>query len=292
MVTLSLLLAAAAGCATRRPPLKPPAAHLQSATLAELVTSYNRNANAIRTMTLKLELTAKAGDKKYPRVSAYLLTEKPSSIRIWGTFTLVGRLFDMASNGARFELNLPTRNQFIEGRNNIIPAVTKNPLEKLRPQVILNALLINPIPAADRVALDPSAPATDYQVLVLEPGLDGEQRLARRITFSRLDLLPHAQVIYDQDRLSTHASYGDYTMVDQIPVPQDLTIERPVESYGLRLQVVKGGVKLNQPFTDPSTFELNAPAGSTVLELSDTGSGPVHGGEHRTMPATGQGAGE
>jgi len=267
---LAVLAAAAlflSACGRRPQPI-PPQAQLRSATLGDLVSGFNRDARSIQTMSLKLQLTVQTSKHKYPGFTAYLLIEKPAHIRLWGTFTLIGRLFDMASNGERFELSLPSRNQFIVGRNDVIPEKASNSLEKMRPQVILNSLLTNAIPDGDSVALDPGAPADTYQVLVLADSTDHQQRLERRIGFSRYDLLPHTQEIYDGDGIHlTKATYNAYTIRDNVPVPTDITIERPVEGYKLRLQVQPGGINLNQPFTAPNTFELTAPPGATVIKI-------------------------
>lgn len=259
----------AIGCGARPGAPQPPTVPLQSASLAQLVANFNQSASAIQTMSLKLELTAKVGKKSYPHVNAFLLTQKPTSIRIWGTFTLIGRLFDMASDGTHFELSLPTRSQFIVGENKIIPPTASSPLAKLRPQVILNALLINPIPASQHVALDPDTDPSEYEVLVLQPGEDGAEHLQRRIFFSRVDLLPHRQVIYDGDQVhETRAAYSRFTLRNGIPIPADITIQRPVEGYSLRLQIASNGITLNVPFTVPHTFDLQPPAGSTVIKIS------------------------
>lgn len=264
-------------CGAPRPKPVPPAAKLESASLQQLVSSFNRNAEAVHTMSLKLELTARSGKHKYPSITAYLLTQKPAYIRLSGSFTIVGKLFDMASNGSVFELNLPTRNQFLEGRNDVIPAVTPSPLEKLRPQVVLNALLINPISPQDHVALDPSSDVAEYEVLVLSHGDDGIDHIVRRIIFSRYDLLPHTQVLYDGDGVhSTHATYGDYTEQDGVPIPRDMTIERPVDDYSLRLRIVKNGITLNQPIP-ASTFEMQPPPGSKIIKLSAGGEAQPEG---------------
>ncbi len=221
-------------------------------------------------MSLKLNLSARAGKNKVPKMAAFLLIRKPGEIRLWATMTLVGKLFDMASNGQRFELLLPTRNQFFVGRNNVIPAKVSNPLEKIRPQVILKALLINPILPSTTVALDPGAPAGTYRVLVLAPDGDGEQRVVRRITFSRYDLLPHRQEIYDGDGIHlTQATYSEFATRNNLPIPTDITIERPVEGYSLHLQLLATGIVLNQPFNAPDIFQLTPPKGAAVITLGD-----------------------
>lgn len=265
-----LLLALLAAACGRRPKPLPPSAPLRSASLPELVSSFNANAQAIQTMSLKLNLSARTGKHKYPKITAYLLVRKPGDIRLWGTFTLVGKLFDMASNGQHFELSLPTRNQFFVGLNDVIPAKASNPWEKMRPQVILNALLTNAIAPGDDVALDPGAPPATYQVLVLADRSDHQQRLVRRITFSRYDLLPHGQEIYDGDGIHfTRATYSDYTIRNNLPIPTKIVIERPVEGYTLELQLNPSAIVLNRPFTAPNTFQLTPPPGAAIITLGD-----------------------
>ncbi|MFI5267945.1 MAG: hypothetical protein ACHQ7M_11270 [Chloroflexota bacterium] len=258
----------------------PPAAALLSSGLEPLVAGFNRNASAIQTMSLKLQLTARAGKKKYNRIGAFLLTRKPAGIRLWGTVPLLGRLFDMASNGTEFELSIPSRSKFIEGQNDVIPEHVSNPFELLRPQIILNALLINPVASTEQIALDPSAGPGTYDVLVLQTSADSFDHLARRITFSRLDLLPHRQVLYDRDGVhQTIATYDHFTVRNNVPIPTDITISRPLEGYALHLQLDPSGIVLNQPFTDPNTFQLTPPPGATVIKLSAAGSQPAKVGQ-------------
>ncbi len=277
-VLLFAMALLAAGCGGRPRPLLP-SAPLRTATLPQLLARFNRDTAAVHTLSLKLQLTARAGKHKYPRISAFLLTRKPASIRLWGTFTLLGRIFDMASNGERFELELPTRNQFIEGRNDVVPATAKSPWEKLRPQVILNALLINPVPDSQSVALDPNSSPSEYDVFVLQPGPGGFERLVRRITFSRYDLLPVRQVIYDPDGVhTTIATYAKYAERGGIPIPTDMTITRPVEGYTLRFQLDSKGIAVNVPFLQPHTFTLTPPRGSTIIKLSDPPAGSAASG--------------
>ncbi|MGH9417139.1 MAG: hypothetical protein ACRD01_10975 [Terriglobales bacterium] len=271
LAAVAALTLATAGCGTPRSVPLPPSPPLRSATLQQLVASFNQNASAIESLTLKLDLSAKAGKKHY-KIGTYLLMQKPANIRIWGSVTLLGKLFDMASNGSHFELSLPYYNQFIEGLNNVIPEHVSNPLEKLRPQVILNALLINPIPASAEVALDPDAPEGSYEVLVLLHADDGRLRLKRRIRISRLDLLPRGQVIYDGDGIhETRATYDKFTTRDNIPVPTVLTIERPAEGYSLKMKLSPAGIAVNQPFATPNPFQLTPPSGSTIIKLSENG---------------------
>lgn len=268
---LAVAVTTAVGCHSNAPKPQPPAAPLRTATLEELMASFNQNANAIRTMSLKLDLTAQAGRKKYHFHTSYLLAEKPASLRLWSTAPLIGKVFDTASDGTQFELSvsLPTYNKFFIGRNNLIPANVTHPLEQMRPQVILNALLFNPIAPPRQAALDPATDGAEYDVLIVQPDENGMLRLARRITFSRYDLLPHKQMIYDSDGVHrTEATYEGYTVRQNIPVPTEIVITRPVEHYSLHMKLALDGITLNAPMPTPNPFELQPPPGVTVIRLS------------------------
>lgn len=281
---LAALLLASTGCGllfTRHKVAKLPMAPMKKATLQQLVEIFNRQTNAITTMNAKVDLVASTGGARsgtvtqYRDIIAYLLVRKPSDIRLVGQFSLIGTLFDMASDGTTFQLNLPTKGQFIVGHNNIIPAHVKNPLEKLRPQVILQALLINPIAPNETVAAmnDNADTAAEYTMLVLRPDGKGIVHLVRKITFSRYDLLPRRQVIYDdQGFVATRASYGQYALVQGVEIPMQIVIERPAEEYSLRLTVQK--MTLNQPL-GLEKFHLNRPPNEKLIQLSQNGPEPL-----------------
>lgn len=254
---------------------------MKTATVEQLVNIFNHEASGIQTMNAKVDLVASTGGVRtgtvtqYRDIVAYLLVRKPSDIRLVGQFSLIGTLFDMASDGTHFQLNLPTRGQFIVGQNNVIPEHTKNPLEKLRPQVILQALLINPIGNSEKVAAmnDNAETSAEYTLLVLHPGTDGVIHLERKIIFSRYDLLPRRQIIYDDNGfVATQASYGQYFDVQGVQMPTDVVIERPEEEYSLRLTMKK--VTLNQPLGSEK-FRLVQPPNTKLVRLSKNGTLPI-----------------
>ncbi len=280
---LAAILLASTGCGvlfTRRKVTKLPLAPMKTASLSQLVDIFNRETNAISTMDAKVDLVASTGGARsgtitqYRDIIAFLLVRKPADIRLVGQFSLIGTLFDMASDGTTFQLNLPTKGQFIIGHNNVIPARVKNPLEKLRPQVILQALLINPIGPDETVAAmnDNADTSAEYTMLVLRPDGKGMVHLVRKITFSRYDLLPRRQVIYnDQGFIATRASYGEYSLVQGVEIPGQIVIERPQEEYSLRLTVQK--MTLNRPL-GTEKFHLDRPPNAKLIQLSRNGSVP------------------
>lgn len=281
---LGTILLASTGCgflSTRHKVAKLPQAPMKTATLQQLVDIFNHQTNGIVTMNAKVDLVASTGGARtgtvtqYRDIIAYLLVRKPSNIRLKGQFSLIGTLFDMASDGTNFQLDLPTKGQFIVGQNDVVPEHVKNPLERLRPKVILQALLINPIASNETVAAmnDNADTSAEYTMLVLRPDDSGIVHLVRKIIFSRYDLLPRRQVIYD-DRgyVATQASYGQYSLVQGVEIPQEIVIERPEEEYSLRLAIQK--VTLNQSLSS-ATFHLAPPPNAKVIRLSRNGPAPV-----------------
>lgn len=277
LLSVWALVFAATGCGvlwSRHKVAKLPNLPMQTATLSQLVEVLNRQADSIRTVNAKVLLMASTGGErsgsitKYHEVQAYLLIRKPADIRLLGQFSIFGTIFDMASNGSNFELSIPSKGEFFTGRNDVIPSEVKNPLEKLRPQVILQALLINPIEPGQQVTAmnDNAETKAEYDVLVLAPDRDGLERLVRKVTFSRYDLLPRQQVIYQPDgTVATRADYGEFVNYDGIPFPSQVLIERPEEEYSIRM--IMQSVTFNKSLND-GQFLLKQPAGTRLIPLS------------------------
>ena len=88
----------------------------------------------------------------------------------------------------------------------------------------------------------------DYEIEVIRKGEQG-WFLSRKIMFSRTDLLPHRQLIYDQDgNLATDSRYEDYKDYDGVNFPSQIEIWRPQEEYDITLTMVK--LELNEPLPD------------------------------------------
>ena len=120
----------------------------RDASLAELVAKIDAWSNDIHTMTATVDLEPTAGSvysgviKEYHDVKGFVLLQRPSTIRLLGQAPVVRTtIFDMVSNGEEFRLNLPIKQKFIIGKTTFQhPA--KNALENLRPQHILQALIV------------------------------------------------------------------------------------------------------------------------------------------------------
>ena len=134
-----------------------------------------------------------------------------------------------------------------------------NPLENLRPQVFLDSIVIRGI-AADRIVslttsstttLDPKTKqlieTPQYDLTVLNPGrgdpppgLPQVDKPSRVIHFSRIDLMPIGQDVYNSDGApETKVSYGPYQDFNGVSFPSTITIDRPLEEYRITLTVEK-----------------------------------------------------
>ena len=147
----------------------------------------------------------------------------------------------------------------------------------MRPQFIYDALLIPAVGPDDveipflengyETVLDAKkhrVEQPDYELAVLRKGPQGWY-LSRRIEFSRTDLLPHRQRIYDQEgNVETDARYQDYKDWSGISFPGTIGIERPRENYDITLNMVK--LEINKPLTDDQ-FALEQPQGAEMVHL-------------------------
>jgi len=261
-------------------------AKLKQASLEELVSWANANSSKLQSLSANVDFSVSTGGEKkgkvtdYRTFSGYVLVRKRYMLRMIGLVPVVrNRLFDMVSNGANFELSIPPKNKFYVGSAQKPPVKrTDEPLANLRPQDIFDALLIRPIegPPNEIAVLEQSTemvkdPKThkdaiqpDYIVVVIRKG-DNGYYLSRRIVFSRTDLLPHEQWIYDaQGQLVTFAHYENFAEHNGIVLPSVVEIQRPVEEYAITLNVTK--LTTNIPLRDDQ-FSLQRPPGSQLINV-------------------------
>lgn len=259
---------------------------LHEATLEQLITTVNSDANRLQTFIATVDIHFSTGGKKkgqvteYTDVGGHILVRKPETMRMIVNAPVVGNsLLDMVSNGRTFQVSVPPKNQFFVGSTRLVGKPSDKPLENLRPQVIMDALLLRPIDEATEIpVLEQStemvkdlkthkdAEQPNYVVIVLEKDAAGAH-LSRKIVFSREDLRPHAQYIYDRDgQLITYASYESVTDYGGVLFPDIIDIQRPVEELSFRLAVTK--LRVNEPIQD-AQFELQQPPGSKLINLDN-----------------------
>jgi outer membrane lipoprotein-sorting protein len=266
---------------------------LISATKSQLIAYINQQAAQIQTMQATVDIdTAVGGVKKghiteYKEIRGYVLARKPAMLRMIGLMPIVrNRAFDMVSDGLQFKVWIPSKNRFIVGRNDVVTPNPQQPLENLRPQVIYAALLLH------EIDLEKETPVLENstEIVVGEKGRKFEQPdyvidiirgqgsggwLSRKIVFSRQNLYPERQLIYDEKgTLVTEALYADYKDYHlAVRFPSRIEIKRPVEEYDIILNMVK--LEINQPLPDDK-FVLEQPPGVPVVHLDNS---PPGGGE-------------
>lgn len=267
---------------------------LKTASQADLIRYINAQATAIRSLQATVDINASVGDEKnsqvtdYSEIRGYVLLRKPAMLRLKGLMPLVrNTAFDMVSDGEQFRLWIPTKNKFVMGANNFESLQPQHKLENLRPQHIYDALLLPEI-GADGIAVLENGYETvldarrhrveqpDYQLAVIQRGPNGWY-LSRKIEFSRSDLRPHQQQIFDlQGNVVTEVRYRDYKDYGGIEFPSGIEIDRPREGYDIALSIVK--LELNRALTDEQ-FALEQPPGAEVVHMDQANSHETKGSD-------------
>lgn len=265
---------------------------LKTATQAELVTYVNTEAARIHSMRANVDIDASVGGEKkgkvtdYEEISGFVLARKPAMLRMRGLMPVVHTIaFDMVSNGSIFKLSIPPKNRFIEGRNDVSTPNIAQPLENMRPQQIYDALLLPQINRPGEYAFVENGSEhvrdskgrevtqADYILHIVQ--INGQEaHLERNIIFSRIDLLPHQQIIFDEKgNVVTDVRYQTYKDFDGVNFPAQIEIWRPQEEYDITLHMVK--LELNLALADDQ-FELAQPPGAQVLHLDHPQSKVAH----------------
>jgi outer membrane lipoprotein-sorting protein len=246
---------------------------LQVASAPELLGKIADQYNAIQDLTVTADMTPALGTAEkshiteYKDVRGYVLFRKPADIRIIGLYPVVrNTAFDMVSTGDTFRLYLPSRNQFVEGRNEIIEP-SKNKLENLRPQHFLDAIFVQPFPPKDKVILENLTDEDNafYILHEVRENQTGVLDLVRTVWFDRVNLQMARQIILDKSgNILTDARYANWMPFDNVPFPKHIEINRPQDEYAVVLDIVK--MDINKGLSDDK-FVLNQPPGSTLRNL-------------------------
>lgn len=274
-------------------------APLKSATQAELIAYLNDQAAKIRSMQATVDIDASVGGVKkgrvtdYQQIRGYVLARKPAMLRMIGLLPVVrNQAFDMVSDGKDFKLWIPPKNRFVMGRNDIETHNTEQPLENLRPQRIYDALLLREVNPENEIAVMENSfeivtdakrhqvEQADYEIEIIRKGEQGWY-LERKIVFSRTDLLPHRQFVWDQNGdLVTDSRYEDYKDYSGVSFPSQIEIWWPQQEYDITLTIIK--LQLNEPMPDDK-FALEQPPGAQVVHLNQpqTAASPAPPGGNR-----------
>jgi len=272
------------GCLFRTRPVEEQysKAQLKESSQQGLIDAINRQAETMKSLKATVDIDSSAGGVKkghitdYKEIRGYVLARTPASLHMIGLMPIVRTTaFDMVSDGQQFKLWIPPKNRFVLGLNGMPTPNTDQPMENIRPQNIYEALLIPPIKESEIAVLENGYETQhdakghrvlqeDYELVVIRK-FDKGWGLSRKIIFSRTDLKPHRQFIYDEDgRVATDAKYAEYKDYDGVSYPSRIEIYRPQEEYDITMNMLK--VEINHPLTDDQ-FVLEQPAGADVIHL-------------------------
>jgi hypothetical protein len=258
---------------------------VKDATREELLAQYNQMALGVKSVNATVELRPTAGSKysgvieEYHEVKAFLLAARPAEIRVIGQAPVIGTtVFDMASDGETFRVSIPSKNKFLVGQVAVERASNK-PIENLRPQHLLDALLWPEIRKEETVLFEEfnDETARYYVLTVLRGGYRTE--ILRKIWFDRADLQVSRLQSYGPKGVllsDVHVSDWQPLLVDQehpaattngiAAFPRAISIDRPHDDYRLDLQIAKA--TLNEEIL-VDRFKLEQPTGSELVRVSE-----------------------
>lgn len=280
---------------TRRVEQNPTIA-LKASTKPELVNYINSQAAKIQSMQATVDIDTSVGGARkgkvteYEQIRGYVLARKPAMLRMIGLLPIIrNTAFDMVSDGQEFKVSIPPKNRFVIGRNDLVTPNPQQPLENLRPQVIYDALLLHEIDPQNETAVLENGTETvtldkghkyeqpDYIIDIIRTR-GSDSWISRKIVFSRLDLLPNRQLVYDETgTLVTDAHYSDYKDYNAVLFPSRIEIWRPEEEYKITLTMVKLSMNLT---LGNEKFALQQPPGAQVIHLDRNQPTPNGGGSY------------
>jgi hypothetical protein len=258
---------------------------VKDATREELLEKYNALAKGVKSVNATVELKPTTGSKysgvieEYHEVKAFLLAERPAYIRMIGQAPVIGKtVFDMASDADTFRVSIPSKNKFLVGEIKLERTSSK-PIENLRPQHLLDALLWSEIRKEEEVLFEEfnDEKARYYVLTVLRGGYRRE--ILRKIWFNRADLqVARLQEFAPKGTLVSDMRFSDWgppTTNQEQPAgtasaitlfPFTIQIDRPHDDYRLDLQVTK--LILNEEIP-ADRFKLEQPPGSELVQVGE-----------------------
>jgi hypothetical protein len=266
----------------RKLPVPKPPAIVHTVTPQELVAQLNQRWQNLEALTATVEIlateykTEQGVAKNYPSARASIVISKPQFLRVRGTYFGV-MIFDLASNGQDFTLEIPSKNLAIEG-SNAAKGTSQNTWENLRPGFFFNAMVVRGVDPDEHYFVtsdtetveDPtkkhlySVPEYILNVNRVDPHSQNETPV-RVVTFHRDDLLPYEQDIYNsQGELETQVVYQDYREFSSVQYPSTITITSPLNGFKLVLMMESVHENMKLPGDE---YQLQLPAGLKIQHL-------------------------
>ena len=256
---------------------------LLTTTAAILNQQLAENYNAIQSFIAKSEMIARVGSVYHSTqiteltysATTTILFRKPAGLRLQGHSKVVGTLFDMASAGGEFHLVIPSKSLYVTGLNST-PATSANPIENMRPETLLNAIMVKPADVAtERIHLQDDTDV-DHAWYVLQIARKGENDTDlpdRSVWFDRLDFHVVRQRVFDETGLIiSDTKYDKWKAFNGTQFPMHIDAAFKKDGYGTVIEI--SDVQMNPSMTDQQ-FELAKPEGYTVKNLGSQASTPT-----------------
>jgi hypothetical protein len=195
-----------------------------------------------------------------------IVAQRPDAIRVQAQLPVTRtRAFDMASHDGKFRVYLTWKNRFFEGSTDV-ETISEKRSENIRPQHVLEPLLIAPITEKSVLALDVLREGrTPYYVVLELAPVDGRYRISRKFWFNRIDLkLTRLEIRNDEGELATMARYSEWADYGDKLFPTKAVIDRPIDGYTLAITFLKPGI--DEPPTE-NAFDLQPPDGVEVEQI-------------------------
>lgn len=284
---LAVFLAHISGCSVSQKKVVKPSeapAPLLTSTRGDLIAQYNKQAEAVNSLSASVLMKLTAGSaysgviENYHEVDGFLLAAKPASIRVIGQAPVVGKnVFDMVSDGQTFRIFIPSNGKFLVGPANLT-RVAKKPIENLRPQHLFDSLLWDPIPVEQFVLFEEAEECGSHSYVLTLLGMGratlfgkrvlvpGHEEITQKIWFDRTNLLiSRVETFAGEGKLVSDAHYSSWQPAGDAKYPREISITRPSDDYDLHITVKK--ITLNEPIA-PDRFQLAQPPGTELVDLA------------------------
>jgi hypothetical protein len=251
-------------------------AHRQvlESTLPDLVQRINTSYASVESLVAKvrLELEGHSPDagyhERYRKAPSQLIAKRPDAIRINVLNPLTRTtVVAMASRQARFQIWAPTQNKFVTGSTQL-ERDYDNPLYNVRPEHVLPAILIEPLPTgpAARVNMIEEKDARSKYYVIHELHRQN-LRVKRRLWIERSQLELVRQDYFNPDGgVAGSIRYTAPVALGQVIVNTGVVLERPRERYTLRLQLEPESLKIGRELEERH-FQLPVPPGAETITL-------------------------
>jgi len=274
------LLMLSSGCLVRRRTVVPAGKTvnqpLLTATAEQLIGRLHAASDPIRYFQMKVDMSPSVGNlyggqvTDYPTIAGIVLFRRPTDIRVIGLDPVVhSTAFDMLALGNDFRVSIPTKSQFIEGRDDL-PATSPNKLENLRPSAFRTSLLIDPPdPGREIVILTDDTDETKSVYILMcihhDTGSD-TYTLSRNLYFDRHTLALTRQKTFDtHGYITSQTRYADWKTFAGVEFPTTIDMQRPQDGYELNLKVTD--LKMNGPEITAEKFVLAQPPNARLKVL-------------------------